>query len=155
MPHEKMTEDKRDDRKAYRSVAGIRELVGRFEACTQPAAEFGHREHLLVGLWYVAQLASEEAAADEMRAGLRRFLAHHGQDPQIYHETITRFWMKRVGALFTSGTGAGNSLHETAERLEAECGDAEEIYRYYSRELLATEAARQAWVRPDLRPFDF
>src|SRR5262245_28095387 len=77
----------------YRVGEQIERLVQAFETCTLPPAQFTHQAHMTVALWYLAHL-SPEAAAQRMRAGLHRFIAHHGIDPNKYNETITLFWMK-------------------------------------------------------------
>ena len=135
------------------SAAEIEDLVRRFEDCTIAPAEFSHDAHLLVALWYVGREPLPEAAA-RMRAGLLRFIAHNQVEPQKYHETITLFWLKLVGH-FLAREGAGRPLHALAQNLLARFGDSQLLFAHYSRELIASPAARSGWVAPDLRPLDF
>ena len=72
------------------------ELVVRgFETCETAAAEFKHKDHLVVAVWYVHNLG-REAALERMREGLMRFLTHHQVDPKKYSEETTRLWIERV-----------------------------------------------------------
>jgi hypothetical protein len=73
----------------------IEQVVRGFETCETGASEFKHKDHLVVAVWYVHNLG-REAALERMRAGLLRFIEHHGVDPKKYSETITRYWIERV-----------------------------------------------------------
>jgi hypothetical protein len=137
----------------YESTDEIREIVRRFEACTFDAGEFRHREHLAVILWYISKFSASEATA-RMREGLYKFLDHHKVDRRKYHETITRFWVKRVGALYVEDKKE-RPLAEIANQVVKVCIDANLIYAYYSRALLASTTAREGWVEPDVQSFDF
>ncbi len=137
----------------YENTDEIQEVVRRFETCTFDAGEFRHREHLTVILWYISQFSAAEATA-RMREGLYKFLDHHNVDRRKYHETITLFWVKRVKALLDEA-GKEHSLAEIANEVVKVCHDANLIDAYYSRALLASTAAREGWVEPDLQLFDF
>jgi len=73
----------------------IENVVRGFETCETPANQFKHKDHLVVAVWYVHNLG-REAALDRMRAGLMRFISHHGVDPKKYSEEVTRLWIERV-----------------------------------------------------------
>ena len=148
-----MAHDKMHSELHFRSAAELEDLVCRFEACTIAPAEFTHRAHLAVALWYLAHAPLAEAAA-HMRAGLLRFIAHNNVDPQKYNETITLFWLKLVGH-FIEQADENRSLPELANELLARFGDTQLLFRHYSRELIQTEAAKTAWVEPDLKPLRF
>lgn len=135
------------------SADRIERVVRSFETCACSAAEFRHREHLTVIIWYLSKFPQDEAAA-RMREGLYRFLDHHGVDRRKYHETITLFWVRKVAALL-AGAEQERSLAQLANDVIEACGDARLVFSYYSRELIDTSAARDGWVEPDLRPLDF
>lgn len=80
---------------SYQSDAEIEEEVRAFETCETGKDDFKHRDHLVVAVWYV-QTLGREAALDRMRAGLLRFLEHHGVDKKIYSEAITVFWIDKI-----------------------------------------------------------
>ena len=79
----------------YQSEAEIENVVRAFETCVIDADDFRHPEHLAVAVWYVQNLG-REAALERMRAGLLRFLAHHGVDKGKYSETTTVFYIDRI-----------------------------------------------------------
>jgi hypothetical protein len=128
-------------------------VVRSFESCELPPADFNHREHLLVALCYLLRLSDAEARA-RLRSGIGRYVAAHGINPSLYHETITVFWMRRVRAYLVR-EGAARGLADLVNGLAAESGSSRLIFDYYSRELIDSEGARREWVEPDLRPLDF
>ncbi|HEX8355205.1 MAG TPA: hypothetical protein VF611_20035 [Pyrinomonadaceae bacterium] len=137
----------------YGSDEEAEEVVRGFESCELPAAEFNHREHLLVALCYLLREDDAEALA-RLRSGIGRYAAAHGVNPSLYHETITVFWLKRVRA-YVGRAPAGLGLAELTNGLAAECGGSRLIFDYYSKGLIDSEGARHGWVEPDLRPLDF
>ena len=137
----------------YQTEEEVEDVVRRFESCELPPADFNHREHLLVALCYLLRLGEAEAL-ERVRARINAYVAAHGINPNLYHETITAFWLKRVRAYLTRAD-AGLGLAGMTNALADECGRSRLIFDYYSRELIDTEAARRGWVEPDLKPFDF
>lgn len=79
----------------YQSEAEIENVVRGFETCETGADDFRHPEHLVVALWYLHTM-DREAALDRIRAGLFRFLDHHGVDKGKYSETVTVFWIDKI-----------------------------------------------------------
>jgi hypothetical protein len=136
-------------REPFADESQIESLVRRFESCS--LAEFPHASHLSVALWYLARLPEQEAF-DRMREGIRRFAAHH--DSNLYHETITVFWLRFVRA-FLAREGNDRPAHELANRLVASRPGARLVSDYYSRERLAGDESKGSWVEPDLKPLDF
>ena len=137
----------------YRSEGEVLEVLRRFESCEMPPDEFNHREHLVVALCYLLRMDDAEALG-RVRAGLARYVAAHGIEPNLYHETLTVFWLRRVRA-YVARAGAGAGLAPLANRLAEECGPSRLVYDYYSKELIDSAGARREWREPDLRPLDF
>ena len=137
----------------YSDDEEVLEVVRSFESCELPPADFNHREHLLVALCYLLRMDEAESLA-RIRARINAYVAAHGINPNLYHETITHFWLKRVRA-YVNRAGAGLRLAEMTNALADECGSSRLIFDYYSKELLDSEPARREWVEPDLRPLDF
>lgn len=135
----------------YESSAEIVAVVRNFEACTTPATEFKHHAHLTVALWYLYGSSMADATA-RMRESLFRFLNHH--KAHGYNETITIFWLKLVRS-FLAGAPPSSHLLELANELTATYRDSSLIFDYYSKELIASQEAKDGWVEPDLRPLDF
>jgi len=137
----------------YSSDEEVLGVVRGFESCELPPADFNHREHLLVALCYLQSMNDAEALA-RLRAGIGRYVAAHGINPSLYHETVTAFWMRRVRA-YLARAGAGRGLAGLINGLAAESGSSRLIFEYYSKELIDSAEARRAWVEPDLKPLDF
>lgn len=137
----------------YQTDEEVLEVVRRFESCELPPADFNHREHLLVALCYLKRMSEAEALA-RVRTRINAYVRAHGVNPNLYHETITAFWLKRVRASLARAR-AGAGLAALTNALADECGRSRLIYDYYSKELLDSETARRGWVEPDLRPLDF
>lgn len=137
----------------YENESEVERVVLGFEDCTTRPSDFTHGAHLTVALWYLRRSGIREATA-MMREGLLRFLNHYKEHG--YNETITVFWL-RVAQSFMEAApaGDGRSLTELANELTAACNDSRLIYDYYSKELLSTQAAKDTFVEPDLRPLDF
>ena len=102
---------------SYNSETEIEKLVCDFETCTIDKAEFRHRQHLAVAVWYV-QTLGREAALDQMRAALLRFIEHHGVDPKKYSEAITVYWIERVAEKLDE-LGPGMSIVEKCNKVLA------------------------------------
>ena len=81
----------------YDTEEEIEAVVRGFETRTTPGDDFHHREHLVVAVCYLQTLSPSDAVA-KMRAGLLRFLEHHGEDVQKYSEEVTVFWIDQVAA---------------------------------------------------------
>lgn len=135
----------------YGSAAEVEAVVRKFEACAISPSDFKHHAHLTVALWYLWRLSMTDATA-RMRESLFRFLKHHGA--QGYNETITIFWL-RVVRNFLDDQSPSHNLMEMANELTATYQDSRLIFDYYSKELLATQEARDGWIEPDLQPLDF
>jgi hypothetical protein len=134
-----------------RSDAEIESLVRAFEDGSLPRSEWTHASHLLVGLWYMSHHPRDRATR-LVRDGIKRYNHIHGRDSG-YHETITLAWLAVVAG-FLARWDRSRPISALAEVLVRDCGDKDHLLRYYSRELLMSDAARQAWVPPDRRPIE-
>lgn len=92
----------------YETEPQIEQIVRGFETCDTPAADFHHREHLTVAVWYL-QMLSRAETVNKMRTALLRFLDHHGVDPKKYSEDVTVYWVDAV-ATTLEGISADASL---------------------------------------------
>ena len=133
---------------SFQNDVQIREVVEKFERCEYSPEEFTHAHHLAVACWYSSNGLTSEALTN-MRTSLLRFTAHHHK--QAYHETITRFWLELIGD-FLGRIPDRISLHERVNLVVEGFGDKDLLFRYYSRERVMSDVARQKWVEPDLRP---
>src|SRR5215469_18768994 len=120
-------------------------LVDRLERCLLSAADFHHRNHITVAATYL-YAAELEPALNKMRSTLLRFVAHHGGN--LYHETITRFWMLQVEKHLDRSL----CLAEAVEKVTTALPRKDLVYDYYSKERLSSAEAKAQWLEPDLRP---
>jgi hypothetical protein len=132
----------------YRTEADIEHVVKRFEARAFTPEEFSHARHLTVAAWYFLQL-DERTAEERMRAGLRKFIRHHGKNG--YHVTITEFWLRLV-VHHVRRSHPGRDSVALVNQIVKRLGNKSLINKHYSRELLASPDARARWVAPDLFP---
>jgi hypothetical protein len=126
--------------------AEILTLVDRLERCLLGKEEFHHRDHLTVAVVYL--YASDlETAMDRMRASLKRFAAHHGVTG-LYHETLTRFWLRQIDQRLDRRL----CLEQSVKKVHDKLGSKNLAFEYYSRERIDSKEAKEKWIEPDLKP---
>ncbi len=89
-----------------------------------------------------------------MRSGIFKLLKAFGVNvakEMPYHETLTMFWMRTVADFNASKNGS--SFVDKANELIATY-DKNYPLRSYSREYLFSDAARAAFVEPDIDSID-
>jgi hypothetical protein len=81
--------------------------------------------------------------------GIRRFAAANGADNK-YHETITVFWARMVSYAISCAPEIADFdvFIETFPHLL----DSTLLKRHYSVDVIRSEAARRAWIAPDVIP---
>jgi hypothetical protein len=131
----------------YEAETDLQAIVEGFERCNLKLDKFTHARHLSLATYYLTKFPFHEALV-RMRAGLQRFIAHHGK--QGYHETITRFWMELISG-FLNGILPDTAVTERANEVVARYGSKEILFEYYTRERVMSEIARREWVEPDLK----
>jgi hypothetical protein len=139
----------------YDTAEEVERVIARFGDGTLPHAEWTHRAHLTVALWYASHHPPAEAL-DLVRAGILRLNAAHGvptTPTRGYHETITRLYMHMVGR-YVEQEGRTGDWAERANRFVAQSGSRELPLRYYSEARLNSPEARAAWVEPDVLPLE-
>ena len=125
--------------------AEILTLVDRLERCLLAKGEFHHRDHLTVAVVYLYG-AGFDAAAERMRASLKRFAAHHGVSG-LYHETMTRFWLQQVEMRLDRR----DCLTDSVRKIQAQLSNKDLCLEYYSQERIQSQEARERWLEPDRR----
>ena len=132
----------------------VEDLVRSFEDATVSRDDWKHREHLIVGLYYLTNHDTAEATA-RMRNGIRNLLVKgFGVDlskEMPYHETITIFWMRTLSGFLRSTNGS--SFVDKVEEM-SELFDKDYPMKFYTRERLFSDEARARFVEPDLQLFD-
>jgi hypothetical protein len=119
------------------------EFVSAIENLELPLEQFRHADHLRLA-WIELHRVPFDLALDSVRSKIRRFAAHH-QKSEIYHETITVAWVSLLAT--HSEPTFGEFLGANSHRLNAGL-----LHAYWSPESLASDAARSAWLVPDVRP---
>jgi hypothetical protein len=112
-------------------------------------AGFGHRQH--VHLAFLTARRYGTAGAVTRISSWIRHLATYQRAPQKYNETMTRAWTEIVGHHVLSDP-AITGFTEFTGRYPALL-DKRLLSRHYSSALLASPAARNGWVQPDLTAF--
>jgi hypothetical protein len=128
-------------------TAGItdQEFLEAFERLEIAKEDFHHRDHLRLA-WACLRAADEGRALARVREAICRFAEKHGV-PQLYHETITRFWVAELAAAMQALSSA--SEFEALAARRPELLDKDLVRRRYRPETLASERAKAAWVEPD------
>lgn len=118
------------------------QFVNAFRSCDLPATNFRHGDHLRLAWIYLHSFTAAEAE-QLFKQDLKRYATHLGAHG-LYHETITLAWLKLL-ATHTEPTFAEFlQLHE--EKLGVEL-----LLRFWSRDVLMSDAARAHWIAPDQR----
>ncbi len=107
---------------------------------------FHHRDHVRLA-WRLNRELGVDAAPGAIARAIQFVAAQHGE-PGKYHETLTRFWARVVG-YHTEGRP---DLTDFEEFIAAypQLLDKELPARHWRRETLYGNAARAAWVEPDM-----
>ena len=136
----------------YCTEQEIENVVLRFESCSYTPEEFVHARHLTVAAWCFATM-EPAAARQKMRAGLRRFIAHHGKNG--YHVTITEFWLGRVEKLVAELREREEDLVPLVNSVVERNSDKNLVYEFYSRERIASPKAKARWIEPDIKSINW
>ena len=132
--------------------ADIEAFVQEFEAGRLPKARWTHEAHLLVALWYLAQL-DEAAALPVMRQRIRAYNDAVGtvnSDHSGYHESLTRLYLRAIAA-HRAAHPAPSLAEAFTGLLGTPIARRDWPLSYYTRERLFSVDARRGWVEPDLR----
>ena len=122
------------------------EFLTAFEQHT--LSEFPHRSHIRMA-WLYLRASGWERGQQQIRQGIQRFAAALGATGK-YHETITLFWARIVNHAIDCDPGI-DDFDAFVERYPFLLNSKLHL-AHFSRDLIASESARQGWVEPDLRP---
>lgn len=138
------------------SEATLAAFIQAFLDGALPAADFHHREHVVMAGWHLLRSPAEEALTN-VRSAVSRYLAAQGvqsTDTSGYHETLTVFWMRVLDRALRTQP-AGLTERERLAALADQFGRRTHLYRdYYSFDVMKSTDARQGWIEPDLRPLE-
>jgi hypothetical protein len=91
-----------------------------------------------------------ETAIARMRESLFRFIDHHRISKQKYHETLTVFWVEFTAAKLQRHPEL-ESLVEKCNYIKRELADKDLVKQFYSSDVLASDKAREEFVKPDIK----
>ncbi|WP_299770921.1 hypothetical protein [uncultured Tateyamaria sp.] len=119
-----------------------------FEAGRVAPDDFNHRAHLRLAYVYLCE-GPVDAAMPRMRVALHAFLKRNGVPADKYHETLTRSWLMAVAYFMDKATPAASfdSFLKQDDRLL----DTQIMLTHYHKDTLFSDAARAAFVAPDLQ----
>ena len=136
----------------FTSDSEVEALVRAFEDASIPASEFTHAAHIAVALSYLNSFPPEQAL-ERMREKIRAFAAHHGVE-NLYHETVTTFWMRLLEHL--AGTSEVDlPLWRRINLIVEDWTKRRPVEAHYSTEVIKSQEARDTWVPPDKLPTPF
>ncbi len=136
----------------YQTENEISAVVRSFENGTIARENWRHAEHLTVALYYLSN-HDFETALTKMRGGIFNLLRAFAVDlnkEMPYHETLTVFWLRTVDDFRKTKTD--HSMVEICSEL-VERFDKDYPLRFYSREILFSDAARKFFVNGDVKTF--
>lgn len=120
-----------------------------FERCAIPNHAFRHREHLRLA-WIYLRESDLDTAVRRLSQSIKRYAEHHGAG-RNYHDTLTRAWA-RIVALAIAETPHAHAFG-TLLAVHPHLLDKDLPLKHFSAGVLWSDAARERWVDPDLRPF--
>src|SRR4051812_15827454 len=119
------------------------ELIAGFEAASLSA--FPHADHVRLTILYLARHGRAETER-RLFEGLRRFATAKGV-PEKFHVTMTLGWIDLVEDArrkHLDVLDAAMLMHRCPELLNRDA-----LLRFYSADVLMSDAARERWVPPD------
>lgn len=131
----------------FSNDAEIGAMVEQFERCEWPFVHWSHRCHLAAAAWYLRRLPFD-VALGKVRDGIQLYNRTCGTGDG-YNETITRLYLRAIRDRMNRADG--ESLVAIVDEL-ARTRTTDWMREHYSKELLASRAAIDGWVEPDLKP---
>ena len=119
------------------------EFLVAFKSALLPTAHFHHADHLRLAWLIVHRMPLAESEA-WIRTAISHYAATHGLSG-LYHETVSLAWVRLVATHHEATFDEFLHVHQARLRFNL-------LHEFWSAALLASPAAKQRWVEPDLRP---
>ena len=113
-----------------------------------PDGRFGHRDHLRLAWLALGRKSTAADALPLVEDAIQGYALAHGAERK-YHRTLTEFWVRLVEHARSARPELDFEAFVEAFPLVLDPRLAE---RHWSADELWSEAARAAWVEPDLAP---
>lgn len=127
----------------------FQDFLHRFSTGQFPRAEWNHAAHIAMAAAAIHDGADHAA----VRARILAYNATQGivSTPTYgYHETLTRFWVDRIGELL-AGLGRGATAYDAARAAVAAFAHRGRLFdRYYAFDVVNSSDARTRYISPDL-----
>jgi hypothetical protein len=123
------------------------DLIAQLEACTLPADQFHHADHLRAGWLYLSRFPAPEAIARFSRT-LRCYTASLDQSDR-YHETITWAFLLLLNERIQRRGPAMDWEQFRAAHPDLFNYENSILLRYYHKETLQSDVARRVFLMPD------
>jgi hypothetical protein len=133
---------------ALASESALDGFLQAFRDGTLARGEWTHAAHVAVAAAWIYE--EPATALNRLRRDIRRYNEAAGvanTETSGYHETLTRFWVIRIGETMERGRDRLEAVREAVARYGPQSG----LFRsYYSFDVAGSVAARRAWMEPDL-----
>lgn len=131
------------------SKENFEEFVRSWENCNLPAEAWNHAAHVAIGAYYAVKYPL--TAFERTRCGIVKYNESVGKantHNSGYHETLTCFWAEIIRNLVEGF----DDTWEAASYAVAKLGKDRDLHElYYSFDVIRDPAARQTWIRPDVK----
>jgi len=124
-------------------------FISRFERCELPEAEWTHLAHIRVA-WVCLSILPADAALQRIRKGILRYNTEVLQRRHKYHETVTVAFTRIVADRMRAGESWEDFAQQIDDLLNTEMPV---LLRYYSKNRLFSNTARDVFLEPDLEKF--
>jgi len=125
------------------------DFLAAFARGERPDGVFRHVDHVRL-TWLLVRREGAARGEEQVAAGIRAFAAAQGV-PGMYHDTLTRAWVRLVAAALAATPAAGADF-ERFLAAQPQLAEKSLVFRFYSPAALSVPAARSGWVEPDLQP---
>jgi hypothetical protein len=107
---------------------------------------FKHIDHIRMA-WIYLVAYDFERAMQFITSGIKNFAAIKNVTG-LYHQTITLFWVYMVAGAVdqTPATDFAEFISRNPQLTRKDY-----LFEFYSKELVTSDAARKAWISPDLK----
>src|SRR5947207_13591606 len=123
------------------------DLLSELEACTLPEDRFHHPDHVRAAWTYLNRFSSLEAL-ERFSKALRLYAASKGK-PDRYHETITLAYVLLINERIRRNLTVQNWEKFAAANPDLFDWNKSILLKYYRKETLASDLARQVFLMPD------
>jgi hypothetical protein len=137
----------------FASDAAVRRIGEGLLGRSLPKPEWTHEAHLAACAWLILE-HPEIVPERDLPAIIRGYNVAVGgvnDDTQGYHETLTQLYIRGV-RLFLADCREEALLGRVNALLASGMAPRDWPFRFYSREVMFSVAARRGWVEPDLAP---